>query len=53
MIYPIFFDDEQQLKSYGLPPAPQVYGVAISFPGSDTTIQVEYEVNAVYSDAEN
>ena len=53
MIYPIYFDDEHELKSYGIPPAPPVYGVAISFPGSDTTVQVEYQVNAVFSDAED
>lgn len=51
MVYPIYHAGEKE-KSYGLDPDSRVYGIAVSFPGSDTTVQVRYEVNSVYQDSE-
>jgi len=51
MIYPIYCS--QGDKSYGLEMDAPVYGIAISFPESGTTVQVQYEVNSVFRDAED
>lgn len=52
LVYPICFDNGGP-NSYGVDPNKRIYGVAVSFPGSDTTVQVKYEVNSVYQDAED
>lgn len=51
LVYPICCLDPK--SPYGLDPEKPVFGVAISWPDSDTTIQVQYAVNSVYQDAED
>ena len=51
LVYPICYNSGD--RSYGMEEGQEVTGFAVSFPGSDTTRQVTYEVNSVYQDAEN
>lgn len=51
LIYPIYCNEVG--REYGMGDGQEVIGVAVSFPGSDTTRQVQYEVNSVYQDAED
>jgi len=50
LIYVIYSDKE---GVYGLESGDEAVGVGISFPESDTAIEVEYLANSVYQDAEN
>ena len=58
LIYPICYSTqsdnihEPDIR-YGLVPSKEVIGFAISFPASDTTRQVRYQVNSVFQDAED
>jgi hypothetical protein len=52
MIYPICYDDEVDGR-YGLNEGQEVTGFAVSFPSSETTHQVRYQVNSVFQDAED
>lgn len=51
LVYPICYDDIST-GSYGLEPGQEVTGFAVSFPTSETTFQVKYQVNSVFQDAE-
>ena len=50
LIYPICFNEEG--NRYGLVEGQEVTGFALSFPSSNTTLQVRYKVNSVFQDAE-
>ena len=52
MIYPICYDDEKAGR-YGTDEGQEVTGFAVSFPTSETTHQVRYQVNSVFQDAED
>jgi hypothetical protein len=51
LIYPICSGEKG--VSYGLTDEEGVVGLAVSFPSSDTALQVDYVSNSVYQDAEN
>ncbi len=51
-IYPVLIR-KKMANAYGVNGQPTVIGIAVSFPGSDTTVQVEYVVNSVFQDAES
>ena len=52
IVYPICSPNDSKYGEYGRAPDPIVTGIAVSFPASKTTREVEYQVNAVFQDAE-
>lgn len=52
LVYPICYD-KIRINRYGMDRGQEVTGFAVSFPASDTTRQVRYQVNSVFQDAED
>lgn len=54
LVYPIcYVDQNDTVGGYGTEPGREVTGFAVSFPASDTTQQVRYEVNSVFQHSES
>ena len=51
LVYPISHDGSDAQR-YGMEEGSEVTGFAVSFPSSDTTFQVNYQVNTVFQDEE-